>query len=139
MTTNKKDFFEKTHDNCLICSRTNPYSWKMKFTTNEDGKTYTKFQGDKTFQGYEGILHGGIITTLLDSTMAHCLFNKGIKAVTGDLRVRFLHPISCDSTITIQAQIIKNKKTIYILKAEAIYEKKVMAWAEAKFAKTTIG
>jgi acyl-coenzyme A thioesterase PaaI-like protein len=109
----------------------------MDFTTDKNGKTYAKFQGNNTFQGYEGILHGGVISTLLDATMTQCLFSQGIEAVTGDLRIRFLHPIPCNYTITVQAQIIKAKKPLYILKAEALYKEKIMARAEAKFAKIT--
>ncbi|EKE00910.1 MAG: Thioesterase superfamily [uncultured bacterium] len=135
MITSKKKDFGKSHCNCIVCGKNNPYSWKMKFVTNENGKTHTTFRGNDTFQGYKGILHGGIITTLLDATMTHCLFDQGVVALTGDLRVRFLHPIPCNSIINLQAQIITTKKALYVVKAEAICQKKVMAWAEAKFAK----
>ena len=116
----------------MICSE-NDYSWKIKFTGNENGETVAKFQGNDSFQGYKGILHGGIIATLLDAAMTHCLFNQGIEAFTGDLRVRFLHKIPCNDIIDLQAQIVSVKKYLYILKAEAVCEKKIMAWAEAKF------
>lgn len=129
---NEKDGFIKSHKNCMVCSQ-NDYSLKIKFVDDENGKTFSKFRGNNNFQGYADILHGGIITTLLDATMTHCLFNKGIEAFTGDLQVRFLHQIPCNSTIKLHAQIIKVKKPLYVLRAEAICEKKIMAWAEAKF------
>jgi len=68
--------------------------------------------------------------------MTHCLFHNDVIALTGDLRVRFLHQIPHDSIIELQAWIIKAKKGFYVLKAEAICGHKVMAWSEAKFMPT---
>lgn len=132
MTTSEKKI-RKTHSNCMICGPNNPCSWQMKFTHNKSGETHAKFRGNNTFQGYEGILHGGIITTLLDAVMTHCLFNHGIEALTGDLRVRFLHPIPCNKTIELQAQIITVKKPLYVLRAKAVCKEKIMVYSEAKF------
>jgi acyl-coenzyme A thioesterase PaaI-like protein len=128
-----KKALEKSHTHCMVCGQNNDYSWKLKFSTDRSGKTCTQFQGDNNFQGYNGILYGGIITTLLDATMTHCLFYHGIAAFTGDLRVRFVHPIPYDAAVHLQAQIVKTRKSIYVLRAEAIYQQKIMAWAEAIF------
>lgn len=135
MTTNKKICFEKTHNNCVVCGRNDLYSWNIKFVTDENGKTCAKFQGDDTFQGYDGILHGGIIATLLDATMIHCLLDQGIVALTVDLRVRFLYPIPCNTIINLQAWIVTIKGALYAVKAEVIHQEKIMAWAEGKFVK----
>lgn len=125
--------YEKSHNYCMVCGQDNHRSLGLKFTTDKNGITYSTFHGDNGFQGYNGILHGGIITTLLDATMTHCLFHHGIIALTGDLHVRFVHPIPYDSTVNLQAQIIKVKKSIYFLQAEAMQQQKIMATAKAKF------
>lgn len=133
MITSSKKKIEKHHSNCIVCGQQNNRSWKLKFLTDKSGKTFTKFKGDNEFQGYNGILHGGVISTLLDATMTHCLFDHGIIALTGDLHVRFVHSIPYNATIDLEAQIITASKHIYILKSEAILQQKIMAWAKAKF------
>jgi acyl-coenzyme A thioesterase PaaI-like protein len=35
------------------------------------------------------MLHGGVISSILDGTMTNCLFAHGTVAVTAELRVRF--------------------------------------------------
>lgn len=91
------------------------------------------FTGSNHFQGYKGILHGGVISTLLDSAMAQCLLLQDVKAVTADLRVRFLHEIPCTSKVIVKAWITYAVSTLYELKAEARVDGQLMARAKAKF------
>lgn len=121
------------HDYCIVCGSNNHRSMGLKFVTDANGITTTIFHGNPSFQGYNGILHGGIITTLLDATMTHCLFNQNVMALTGDLQVRFLHPIPHDAILTIQAEIVNIKKSIYFVQSKIILHDKVMAYAKAKF------
>lgn len=91
------------------------------------------FQPHRGLQGYEGILHGGVISALLDSAMTHCLFHHGVRAVTVELRVRFLQPVYCQGTLGLRARILLAKPPLYRLRAELGAEEQIMAWAEAKF------
>lgn len=135
MIVKDKVNFAVIHKNCFACGQ---QSMNLKFVTDNNGKTHSQFKGDSKFQGYQGVLHGGIITTLLDAAMTHCLFDHGIAAYTGDIHVRFLHPIPCDSLLNIHAEIKEANKRTQILKAEIISYQKVMAWAEAKFCQAKI-
>lgn len=121
------------HDYCIVCGSDNHRSMGLKFVTDSDGVTTTIFHGNSSFQGYNGILHGGIITTLLDATMTHCLFNQHVMALTADLQVRFLQPIPCDAILKIQAQIVHIKRAIYFVESTVLLNDKIMAFAQAKF------
>lgn len=121
------------HAHCLICGPRNPLSLKLCFQHGKDGVVRTKFQAHSGLQGYDGILHGGVIATLLDAAMTHCLFHHGVQAVTGDLRVRFLRLVSCAAALDLRAWVLSSRPPLYNLRAELVHEKCVMAWAEAKF------
>jgi acyl-coenzyme A thioesterase PaaI-like protein len=121
------------HDNCIICGRNNPFSLGLKFQPVEGNTVEASFVGGPHLQGYEGILHGGVISAVLDSAMAHCLLLQDIKAVTGDLRVRFLQSIPCSSRVIIRAWLTCAVSTLYELKAEARVDGKLVARAKAKF------
>lgn len=133
MTIDNGKNFLKYHNKCLVCGQRNKHSWKLKFKTDDRGITSTQFQSCSDFQGYNDFLHGGVITTLLDATMTHCLFDHGIIAMTGNLRVRFLHPISCNSLLCIQARVMKRKKNLYLLYSTVMLKGKIMARGEARF------
>jgi len=124
---------KQAHQNCLICGNENPWSLGLQFHAANDGWVYSEFQAHDKLQGYDGIMHGGMVSSLLDAAMTHCLFHQNIRAVTGELLVRFLHPVACDSKLTVRARILLEKSPLYIVQSELICEKKVMARAKAKF------
>ncbi len=79
------------HD-CFGCGRLNPFGLKLRFYRTNIG-VVAPFTPEQRHEGYTGVVHGGIVTTLLDEVMAWALYAKGIWAVTGDLRVRFRLPV----------------------------------------------
>jgi acyl-coenzyme A thioesterase PaaI-like protein len=121
------------HSRCVLCGEHNPLSLKLGFEAGESGSVRTRFDANRVLQGYSDILHGGVIAALLDSAMTHCLFHQGIKALTGDLHVRYLHPIPCDAALEIQARVEYSRPPLYRLKAELLKAGQVMAWASGKF------
>jgi uncharacterized protein (TIGR00369 family) len=98
-----------------------------------DGVVTTRFQAHAGLQGYEGILHGGVIAALLDAAMTHCLFYHGVRAVTGDLRVRFVRPVACTVLLEIRAWVLTICPPLYHLQSEIIVDGGIMAWAKARF------
>jgi acyl-coenzyme A thioesterase PaaI-like protein len=106
---------------------------KMAFQADANGIVSARLQSHPGLQGYAGILHGGVISALLDATMTHCLFHQGVRAVTGDLRVRFLRSIPCHSVLDLHAWVMSARPPLYCLRAEVSNTGGVAAWAEAKF------
>jgi len=64
----------KAHSNCVVCSPANGRSLCLKFTASDDGGVEACFHCDRAFEGYAGILHGGVIASLLDGAMTNCMF-----------------------------------------------------------------
>jgi len=85
------------------------------------------------WQGYSGALHGGMIATLLDAAMTHCLFHEKIEAMTADLQVRYLAPVPCPGRIEVSARLAGQRKLVYELDAELRVGGVVKARAKAKF------
>lgn len=74
-----------------------------------------------------------MIAALLDAAMTHCLFHAGVRAVTADLRVRFLRPVPCDAVIRLEAQILSSAPRLYRLHAEALVDGEPAARGEGRF------
>lgn len=121
------------HSQCVLCGEKNPQSLKLSFQIGETGSVNARFKPNHRLQGYDGILHGGVISALLDAAMTHCLFHHGIRALTGDLHVRFLHPVPSDSTLEIRAEMESSRPPLYRVKAELFEAGLAMAWAKGKF------
>lgn len=126
-----------SHAGCLLCGAQNPLSMRLHFAADENMVIYADFTANAMLQGYQGIVHGGVICALLDSAMVHCLFNQSIEAVTGELKVKFVLPVPCNASLQLRAWVEKSFSPLYLLKAELISDDKLLASAEAKFMRTT--
>jgi uncharacterized protein (TIGR00369 family) len=129
-----KDF---DHAACLLCGTENPWSLGLSFTADPDGRVSTRLQADARFQGYAGILHGGVSAALLDAAMTHCLFHRGVRAVTADLRVRYVKAVPLHAAVELRAWVTEETPPLYRLKAELALAGVVLVWAQATFCATS--
>jgi acyl-coenzyme A thioesterase PaaI-like protein len=125
--------FGTGHRHCVLCGEFHPGSWRLSFQMNRDGEVRTEFVAGSELQGYENILHGGVIASLLDAAMTHCLFHHGIQAVTGDLHIRFLHPVACNVPVELRARLLFSCPPLYHLRAEIFCGEQLQAKGEGKF------
>ena len=102
-------------------------------SADADGTVRATFQADSRLQGYDGILHGGVISALLDAAMTHCLWHHGVEAVTGDLRGSFVASIPCDARVEMRAWIASQLPPLYRMKSEIRCGGEIAARADAKF------
>lgn len=121
------------HSRCLFCGHLNPRSLNLCFSSDGKGVVRAQWRAESELQGYDDILHGGVIAGLLDAAMTHCLFYQGVQAVTGELQVRFLQPVPCEALLELRAWLVVARPPLYRVAAEVIYEQNIMARAEAKF------
>jgi hypothetical protein len=74
---------KKFHKNCFVCGKHSKNGLKLKFILHNNNTLSGEFKISKDYQGYDGILHGGIITAILDSSMIHLFYMKeGIELKT---------------------------------------------------------
>jgi acyl-coenzyme A thioesterase PaaI-like protein len=53
---------------CFICGLENPVGLRLHFYEVEPGILETTYTAPDYFQGYPGVLHGGIVSAILDET-----------------------------------------------------------------------
>ena len=122
------------HRNCFACGSNNGEGLGLKFHPGGDGSVWGDFFADPKFEGYSGIIHGGIIATLLDSAMTHCLLMKDIPALTGRLSIKYSTPIRTGTIVKLEAKIIDQfHDEMFILQGKALVDGKKVASAEAKY------
>lgn len=105
---------------CFVCGEQNPSGLHLRFSLL-DGKVRTEFTPQKIHQGYKDIIHGGLISTLLDEAMVKAALMQGMPAVTAEITVRFRAPLMAGEKAFVEAMILKmNKK---IIETSAILKK----------------
>jgi acyl-coenzyme A thioesterase PaaI-like protein len=134
MLPNRKGKIEDNfHRNCFACGSGNGVGLRLKFHRNEDGSVWGDFSAHPKFEGYSGILHGGIIATLLDSAMTNCLLMEGIPALTGRLSIKYSVPIRTGLVVRLEARILDKFHRVFLLEAKAFVKGNKVASAEAKY------
>ncbi len=92
---------------CYACGVQNPAGLHLHFYEDDAGRVVARFTPADVYQGYPGVLHGGIICTLLDETIGRALLRDDYWAVTGKLEVRFLKPIPIGEPLTVVGEITR--------------------------------
>ena len=105
----------------------------LVFTPDGPDGVRSRFATLSRFQGYEGILHGGMISTLLDAAMGECLFSKRIAAVTAEMTVRFLRPVPLDRVVDLRAELVSARHGLFLLSAGLSLDDRPLARATGKF------
>lgn len=83
----------ETNGNCFVCGENNPNGLRLSFEIDKEKQTLkTTFVASPTFQGWDGIVHGGILSTLLDEAMAKLVYELGYQAVTASIEIKFKKP-----------------------------------------------
>ena len=121
----------QAHAACMVCGEC--HSLGLSFAHAADGSVCASFAASARHQGYHGILHGGMISTLLDAAMTHCLFAHGVQAVTAELTVRFVAPVAAGSDVVLTAHLIDRKRRSYRLEARLSRGSRLLARATGKF------
>ncbi|MBI4726164.1 PaaI family thioesterase [candidate division TA06 bacterium] len=99
---------------CFACGRKNPDGLQLKFNYPQPGTCRAAFVPEQKYQGWQGILHGGIVSTLLDEALAHAVGGSeggggASGAVTAELTVRFKRPVKIGQEVILKGQVIQDK------------------------------
>jgi len=137
ITDPAQDVLERTRDSahplCIVCGRGAECGLGLRFLLRDDGSVEACLECEARFQGYEGILHGGVTSSLLDGAMTNCLFAYGIVAVTAEMTVRFKHPIELVAPAVVRAHITRSQAPLHIVEAQIVQDVQVKAKATGKF------
>ena len=120
----------RDNSGCYVCGRENPIGLAVEFQINEEARSIrAKFIPQKDHQGYEGIVHGGILSALLDEAMAKLAYSLAIPAVTAEITVKFKSPASPGDELNITGKLLH--ETHGLIRAEAKIERGPVLVAEA--------
>ena len=107
--SNSKDTSEI---NCFGCAPTNPIGLKLEFAAAHRQCT-SRFSLGPDYESYPGVIHGGIVATILDETLAQAVYRHGnVSAFTVGLRVRYGHPMKTNIPYVAIGEIIRANNTL---------------------------
>lgn len=57
---------------CYVCGRNNPFGLHLEFYESGPGEVTVNYVVPEHFQGYPGMVHGGVVAAMLDEITGRC-------------------------------------------------------------------
>jgi uncharacterized protein (TIGR00369 family) len=93
---------------CFACGIQNKNGLKLTISGNSEG-VLASIAPPSWSQGYSGVVHGGIVATILDELAVWAAFKKGYKSVTAELTMRIKNAMRITENYTADARVVKTK------------------------------
>jgi uncharacterized protein (TIGR00369 family) len=103
--------FEFAAHNCFGCGTLNAGGLGLALHV-EPGRSWTELALDRRFEGWEGVVHGGILCAILDEVMAWALVGEDNWGVTARMNVEFRRPVRVGMPIRAEGSISRSRRRI---------------------------
>lgn len=118
---------------CFVCGQNNPVGFKTNIEVDPDTQSaQCTLAVAAEYQGWKGMVHGGIISALLDEVSAYAGMTVADTVVTAELTTRFRKPVPVEQEITVSAQVIKQARRTVMVEAKLTMQGEVLASSDAK-------
>jgi uncharacterized protein (TIGR00369 family) len=100
---------------CFVCGVLNQQGLNMAFYDDAPGVTRATYSVPESFQGYNGIVHGGVVAAMLDEAAGRTVMGSvhtERMVVTGKMEIRYRKPVPVLTPLTILGEIIDDKGAI---------------------------
>jgi acyl-coenzyme A thioesterase PaaI-like protein len=112
LKTIPEEFYER-YNKCFACGKDNPYGLKLRFRP-EGEVVKALFTPNELYGGWPGVIHGGILFTMLDEAMSYALiFNGILNYVTAKADLRFRNPGRVGEQVTIIGKVDKHARNLW--------------------------
>jgi len=109
-------FDDRYHDQiCFACGDRNEHGLHMRFALDPDsedgsGAIISRYQPRVADQGFPGVLHGGVVVTLMDEAMAWAMWARSqALGVTAKMETRYRRPVPADMMLFVRAVVTRER------------------------------
>jgi uncharacterized protein (TIGR00369 family) len=103
--------FEFAAHNCFACGTLNAGGLGLDLHV-EPGRSWATLALGSRFEGWEGVIHGGIICTILDEVMAWALVGEDNWGVTARMAVDFRRPVPVGAQIRAEGWVTRSRRRV---------------------------
>jgi len=120
---------------CFVCGDKNPIGLNVPFYLKDD-RVVAEYTAGPNFQGYKDVLHGGILSALLDEVMIRAVLAQGKACLTSEIKVRFKKMVKIKDKLSLEGRLVEDKGRLFFTQGIITNQKgEVVAEGEGKFIK----
>lgn len=118
---------------CFVCGQLNENGLKAVFDIDrEQRQSHCLITIPNGFQGWADVVHGGILSSLLDEACIYACQSAGQQFVSAELNVKFRKPVTVGTEITVTGELLDRRKRIWQARAQIEIDGTIHAEATAK-------
>jgi uncharacterized protein (TIGR00369 family) len=118
--TAQKFNLQPNSKHCFVCGMESPVGLKLRFTDNGADEVRVKHCVPEIYQGYPGVVHGGIVAAMLDETGGRVvMINAETRFFyTAKMELRYRQPVPTETELTLIGRLVKDRGRIVLAHAE---------------------
>jgi uncharacterized protein (TIGR00369 family) len=111
---------EISDDNhCFVCGELNLSGLRVRPHIDAPNQSANmRLAIPRAFQGWQGIVHGGILATLLDETCAYAAKGLVAHVVTAEITVTYKKPVAIETELLVTATVVSRRRRIIEVKGK---------------------
>ncbi len=103
---------------CYVCGPANPSGLYIDFFPGEPDGSRAEYLARAEHTGWPGVVHGGLLFTLMDEAAAKALTYAGFTGVTAKAECRFREAVSVGARVVVTARIVERFRAMWRVRAE---------------------
>ena len=125
---------EISDDNhCFVCGELNLSGLRVRPRIDAPNQSATmRLVIPRAFQGWQGVVHGGILATLLDETCAYAAKGLVLHVVTAAITVTYKKPVPIETEVLVSATVVSRRHKIIEVKGQIAIDGELYAEASAR-------
>lgn len=119
---------------CIVCGQENPLGLRLAFDVDRAGAR-AAWVAKPDYQGFDGVIHGGVVLALLDDAMWYAVYGQGAVALTAEATVRYKARVAVGAPVRVQGEVVERRGRLFQCRAEILHagDGSLLASSQAKF------
>jgi uncharacterized protein (TIGR00369 family) len=97
---------------CIGCGPLSEGGLKMTFERGEDGLVTSHVVVPPAYQGWRGVVHGGVVALVLDEAMAYAAGARGAIGVTAEMKLRFRGSVPTGEPLVVTGKVLWQRRNV---------------------------
>ncbi len=105
---------------CFVCGLDNSVGLKLRFSDNGVDEVRLTYVVKEVYQGYPGVVHGGIVAAMLDETGGRTVMitDPNRFMMTAKMAIRYRKPVPTETPLTLVGRLLHDRGRVAEARSE---------------------
>lgn len=122
-----------SYKGCFVCGQENMNGLRARFVYDGE-RAICEIEPSVQFEGWRGILHGGVTSSLLDEVMIKAVMSSDVYVVTAEMTIKYHHPVPMGQKLIFRGWVTSHRGRYWQTEGEvALADGTVLASSTGKY------